>query len=103
MRGCTIIVGFASVALATVFLRAEQTRCAARLVALESEWVTVRSSLWSVQARSARLRAPQQVHDRAVFLQADVVPPGQQSTPEKGERLARSDKGARHGSAGASR
>jgi hypothetical protein len=74
MRKCVIIAGFAALALGVVVLRTEQARCTARILATEAKWVEARRDLWTLQVRSARLRAPQQVHDRSVFLESGVVP-----------------------------
>jgi hypothetical protein len=70
-----LIAAFAVLALIVVVLRAEQARCTARILATEEKWVEARRDLWTLQVRSARLRAPQQVHDRSTFLDAGVVPP----------------------------
>jgi hypothetical protein len=90
MRKCVIIAAFAALALAVVAVRTEQARCTARILATEAKWVEARRELWTLQVRSARLRAPQQVHDRSVFLDSGVVPPHEDET-DGTERVAAKD------------
>lgn len=90
MRKCVIIAALAALALGVVVLRTEQARCTARILATEAKWVEARRELWTLQVRSARLRAPQQVHDRSVFLDSGVVPPHAKETDEP-ERVAAKD------------
>lgn len=89
-RGSTLLAVFASLALAVVYLRAEQTRAAASILGLESEWVRLRSDLWSVETRMARARAPDRIHNRAAYLATGLIPPGTKKEVEKDEveRLA---------------
>lgn len=89
-RGATLLAVFASLALAVVHLRAEQTRSAASILRMESEWVRLRSELWGVQTRMARARAPDRIHDRATYLATGLVPPGtkEEIKKENVERLA---------------
>ena len=96
-RGATLLAMFASLALAVVHLRAEQTRCAASILRMESEWVRLRSELWGVQARMARARAPDRIHDRATYLATGLVPPGtkEEIKKENVERLAVQSPGKR--------
>ena len=84
-RGATLLAIFASLALAVVHLRAEQTRCASSILRMESEWVRLRSELWGVQARMARARAPDRIHDRATYLATGLVPPGTKEEIRKDE------------------
>ena len=70
-RICTLLVAFAVIALAVVYLRAEQTRCAARTLAIESMRITVRRELWRVQAGVARLQAPTRIRDRMDWFQTE--------------------------------
>ena len=63
-RAGVLITGFALLALSVVYLRGEQTRAAARAVALELKQVQARRELWRAQATVARLRAPTQIRDR---------------------------------------
>lgn len=89
-RGAILLAVFASLALAVVHLRAEQTRCASSILRMESEWVRLRSELWGVQTRMARARAPDRIHDRAIYLATGLVPPGTKEEIKKDEveRLA---------------
>lgn len=89
-RGVCLLTVFALLALGVVHLRAEQTRSAAAVLRLESEWIRLRSELWGVQTRVARARAPDRIHDRATYLATGLVPPGTREEIEKGEveRLA---------------
>ena len=75
-RGACLLAVFATLALAVVHLRVQQTRCAAAILRSESEWLRLRSELWSVQTRMARARAPDRIHDRATYLATGLVPPG---------------------------
>lgn len=109
VRGCTLLAAFAAIALSVVHLRAEQTRCAARVLKIESDWVRYRGDLWGLQTRSARMRAPDRIHDRATYLATGLVPPGVREVPPGGppgriERLvtnvpARTRRGSQHGPA----
>jgi len=89
-RGVCLLAVFATLALAVVHLRVQQTRCAASILRSESEWVRLRSELWSVQTRMARARAPDRIHDRATYLATGLVPPGTVDEVKKEgvERLA---------------
>ena len=71
-----MLAAFAVIALAVMHLRAEQTRCASRVLKIESDWVRLRGDLWSLQTRMARMRAPDRIHDRATYLATGLVPPG---------------------------
>jgi len=87
-RGCLLLGGFVAIALAIVHLRVEQTRCAARMAALDGRWLESRSELWSLQTRIARLRSPQRIHDRVASFQTGLVPPGFDAIERAQERLA---------------
>ncbi len=87
-RGCVLIGAFTAIALALVYLRVEQTRCAAQTLALETKWVETRRELWSLQAATARLRTPGRVHDRMVWLETDLVPPASKGGAEPIGRFA---------------
>ena len=63
-RACGVLTILTAVAIAAVHMRVEQTRCAARLLSVEADRVQIRRELWETQARAARLRSPQRVHDR---------------------------------------
>lgn len=96
LRCCVVLVGFAGLALLVVGLRSEQTRTAARVMACESDWMEARRSLWSLQARAARLKSPRQIHDRTNYLQAGVIPPDQQEPEAFPDQLVQSAKGPGH-------
>ena len=87
VRACFLVGALAVIALAAVHLRAEQTRCAADLLKLESKWVMLRRDWWELQVRAARLRAPQRIHDRVKNLQADLFPPASDEPPQRPVRL----------------
>ncbi len=87
-RGCALLAAFAAIALTVVHLRAEQTRCAARLVTMDGEWVRLRRDLWGYQSRIARLRSPERIHDRVAAFQTGLVPPGFDTDSKRTERLA---------------
>lgn len=84
-RGVSLLAVFASLALAVVHLRAEQTRSASAILRMESEWVRLRSELWGVQTRIARARAPDRIHDRVTYLATGLVPPGTKQEIQKSE------------------
>jgi hypothetical protein len=71
-----MIAALSLIALVAVYLRAEQTRCAAHTLAIESELIKERRELWRVQSAVARLRAPGHIHDRMDWFEDDLVPPG---------------------------
>ena len=87
-RGCVLLAAFAGIALTVVHLRAEQTRCAARMVAIDADWVRLRRDLWGLQTRIARLRSPERIHDRVSAFQTGLVPPGFDPVSKRTERLA---------------
>ncbi len=89
-RGFALSVVFTVIALTVVHLRAEQTRCAARIVAIDTDWVRLRRDLWGLQTRIARLRAPERIHDRVAAFQPGLVPPGFDEGFRRTERLATS-------------
>ncbi len=70
-----LIVALAGIALAVVHIRAEQTRCTAGLLTLESRWVQARRQWWALQTRTARLRAPQRLRERLESVQAELLAP----------------------------
>ncbi len=72
VRACGLITAFASVALAMVVLRAEQTRCAAAALRHEARWASARRDMWHVQSIAARLRAPEQIRARLASFNLDV-------------------------------
>lgn len=79
---------FAVIALAVVFLRAEQTRAAGRVLRLEAQWVQARRDLWLTRSGVARLRSPEQVHDRTARFGSEVLPPGTKDQTMPVRRLA---------------
>ena len=87
-RGCVLLAAFAGIALTVVHLRAEQTRCAARMVVIDADWVRLRRDLWGLQTRIARLRSPERIHDRVAAFQTGLVPPGFDEVSKRTERLA---------------
>lgn len=88
VRGCVLSAAFVAIALTVVYLRAEQTRCAARMAAMDADWVRLRSDLWGLQTRNARLRAPERIHDRVAAFQTGLVPPRFDEVARRTERLA---------------
>ena len=86
-RACVLLGAFTAIALTVVCLRAEQTRCAARTLAIEARWVELRRELWSVHASISRLRAPGRIHDRVDWFQAGVVPPEEKMVTPRATRL----------------
>jgi hypothetical protein len=86
-RGCALLAAFAAIALTVVHLRAEQTRCAARMVAIDADGVRLRRDLWGLQTRIARLRSPERIHDRVAAFQTGLVPPGFDELSRRTERL----------------
>lgn len=87
-RLCFLIIAFAVVAVATVHLRSEQTRCAAELANLESKWVLLRREWWDLQTRTARLRSPTHIRGRVERLRVDLVSPESQLSPVGTAKLA---------------
>ncbi len=83
-----MIAAFSLIALGAVYLRAEQTRCAARTLGIESELIRQRRELWRVQSAVARLRAPGHIHDWMVWFQSDLARPGSIESSSSGTRLA---------------
>ena len=72
-RAGFLIAALAGIALAAVHLRLEQTRCASRVLALESQWVALRGQWWALQARTARLRTPRRIRDRVANVASPLV------------------------------
>jgi hypothetical protein len=83
LRLCALLAAFAWIALAVVYLRAEQTRAAARALLIESQQVEARRELWRLQTGVARLKAPERIRDRAEWFDADLIPPN--SDPANGQ------------------
>lgn len=91
-RAGVLLAALTLLAIAVVSLRADQARCAARMLSLESDWVALRHELWDVQAGVARLRAPTRIHDRVLWLGTDVVPAGTDESFADVTRLAASNR-----------
>ena len=72
-RACVLVLLFAALALAVVWIRAEQTRALARAVTHESSWVALRRELWRAQANVARLRAPTRLYDSLDLFRANLA------------------------------
>ncbi|MGB0716236.1 MAG: hypothetical protein ACPGXK_10180 [Phycisphaerae bacterium] len=72
-RASVLLVIFVGLALATVGLRLEQTRAAARAVKFELKQVEARRELWAVQARMARLRSPERIRERVEQLDSTKI------------------------------
>jgi len=89
-RFCALLSAFAVIALTLVYLRAEQTRCAARTVSIEAKFVEQQRELWRLQTGVARLQAPSRLHDCMERFHADLVPPRANYWWESGTRIATS-------------
>lgn len=87
-RGCVVLAAFTVVAVVVVHLRAEQTRCMARTLRMESQCYELRRDLWSVQSQVSRLRAPASLHTRLRWFDVGVVPPGESEETSGTDRLA---------------
>mgnify|MGYP001583275878 CR=1 FL=1 len=83
-----VLGALAAIGLMVVHLRVEQARCAARIMAIEGEWLSARRELWALQARHARLRAPERIFGHATQLGAGLAPPGQPDSTNSQEHLA---------------
>ncbi len=80
-RVCMLVMALGAVAMAAVYLRAEQTRCAADLMNMEARWIHLRREWWTLQARAARLRTPERIRGQ-VAQRVDLQPP----TPDENTR-----------------
>ncbi|MCH7883845.1 MAG: hypothetical protein IIC01_01220 [Planctomycetes bacterium] len=87
-RACSLFAALGAVAVMLVHLRSENVRCAARILAMDSEWTQLRRELWRVQTRSARLRAPRRLHERVEAGSSDLVAPGSEPRSETVIRVA---------------
>ena len=88
LRRCVLLAAFAGIALTVVYLRSEQTRAAARALAIESQRVELRRELWRLQAGVARLKAPGRIRERVGRFDANLVPPGSDETQKRTPRVA---------------
>ena len=86
-RACVLFGLLAAVALTLVHLRVEQTRYAAKTLALESRWIELRRELWQVQTSTARLRAPGRLHDRLEWFDTDLAPPASGKPGTRGTKV----------------
>ena len=76
LRRCFLVASLAAIALGVVHIRAEQSRCAAQVMATEGKWLTLRGELGDLQARKARSRTPDRLRRRNLFFDTGLVPPG---------------------------
>lgn len=86
-RFCVLTALLAGIALIVVHLRAEQTRCAGRVLRLESQWIQTRRQWWALQTRAARLQAPRRLRDRLEVVQKELVVPMPDSVVRNRVRL----------------
>jgi len=75
------------VALATVHLRAEQARSAARCLRSESDRLAWRADLWALQMEVARLRGPAELRQRLQRFRDFGTEPATDSPGETGRIL----------------
>lgn len=79
-RWAGAIVVMLALALAVVHLRAEQARCAARMLKSEGDRIALRGELWELQASVARLKSPVEIHDRLRRLRELAAAKAEDST-----------------------
>lgn len=79
VRATAVLLVFGTIALCLVYVRAEQTRVAATIQALEVQRVELRQDSWELQMEIARLKTPEQVTDRVVRLRLNVMGPWPES------------------------
>lgn len=77
VRCAGVAIGFALLALSLVYLRSAQHESASRAIRLETEWFQLKDERAHLQAKLARLQAPQRVRDFVDWFQTDLVPPGE--------------------------
>ncbi len=87
IRVCTLVAVLSVVAIGVVHLRAEQTRSAARTLRLEAHRLALQRKLWTLEARTARHRAPQRLHERIENLHPDLLPPVANPSDRSATRL----------------
>ena len=87
-RASILLALAAGLALSVVHLRAEQTRCAARALAIEAERIELRRELWALEARVARLRAPERIHYRLELFGSGLVSPDDKDGNQGARRVA---------------
>lgn len=76
-RLAVLMLGFALLGLAAVYVRTEQARSAARTLAIEMQWIELRGVWWELQTDVARLRSPERIRERLGWYQSDLEPPGE--------------------------
>lgn len=75
-RAIALLAVVAAVGLGLVSLRAEQTRCAAEMLKLESRRTHLRREWSALQARAARLRAPERIAASPALSGHELASPG---------------------------
>ena len=88
LRVCAVLMALGLIALGGVYFRAEQTRCAAKTLAIEADIVQQRRELWRLQVSVARLQAPSSIRDRIIRLRPDMIPPDEDEPTELSIMLA---------------
>lgn len=83
-RVIPVLLVFATVGLGLVYLRAEQARSASAALRHEAEWFQLKRDLWDLEARVARLRSPEQLHQRMVLFDLGLTLPDRDSLPHEG-------------------
>jgi len=73
LRTGGLVAALVTLALAIVYIRAEQARSASRMLAHQSRWIELRRELWKAQSGVARLRAPARLYSSLELFRADVV------------------------------
>ena len=81
VRLCVLLIALSGIALAVVWLRAEQTRVAARALHLEVRWIEQRRALWAAQADVARLRTPHRIRHGVDWFETRLLPPERDTAP----------------------
>lgn len=74
-RVVILLALLASLAAMLIGLRAAQTRASAMGLRLERDWLATQREVWQLQASVARLRAPENVHERIARFDTDLLPP----------------------------
>lgn len=87
-RTCVLGSVLVGLALVCVGLRAEQTRRTAEILELESKWVQLRQERWAMQARAARMRAPNRLHARLRSMDSALQLPSPVRQPENSMRFS---------------
>ncbi|MCO6436942.1 MAG: hypothetical protein J5J06_07635 [Phycisphaerae bacterium] len=74
-RVVILLIMLAALAAALLTVRAAQTRASVQALRMERDWLALQREAWQLQASVARLRAPENVHDRLDRFEADLLPP----------------------------